>query len=138
MWLANSDYSLDPDSKLGLAKPKYDKVVEKASADTVKYSKELFASYDFLGSYYLTVKPVDLDKATKIYQKIIALDPKNKTNLMKGYSGLALVAAKKKNYAGARDLFKTLLTLDPGNKDYQKAEETFEKQVKAVEAAANQ
>ncbi len=138
LWLANSDFSLDPDSKLGMAKPKYEMVIEKAFADTIKYAKELFAAYDYLGSYYLNVKPVDLDKAAKLYQKIITLDPKNKTWIIKGYEGLAIVAAKKKNYSGARDIFKTLLTLDPGNKDFQKEEEIFDKQVKAIEAAANQ
>ena len=138
LWIANSDFSMDPDSKLGIAKPKYEKVVEKGLADTVKYAKELFAAYDYLGSYYLTVKPVDLDKSARIYQKIIALDPNNKTWEIKGYSGLALIAAHKKNSMAARDLFKTLMTLDPGNKDFQKAEEGFDKQIKAQEAAANQ
>ncbi len=138
LWLANSDFSLDPDSKLGLAKPRYEKVLEKGLSDTVKYAKELFAAYDYLGSFYLTVKPVDLDQSSKIYQKIVSLDPNNKSWKIKGYEGLALVSARKKNYLAARDYFKTLLTLDPGNKDFQKQEEVFDKTVKAQEAAANQ
>lgn len=138
LWCANSDYGLDPDSKLGLAKPKYEKVIEKASSDTVKYAKELFAAYDFLGSCYMTNKPFDLDKATKYYQKIITLDPKNKTWLIKGYSGLGVIAAKKKDYVGARDIFKLLLTLDPGNQDFQKAEKSFDNQLKAIQEANQQ
>ena len=74
----------------------------------------------------------------KLYQKIVSLDPNNKSWKIKGYEGLALVSARKKNYPAARDYFKTLLTLDPGNKDFQKKRKYLINTVKAQEAAANQ
>lgn len=136
LWRANSNYSMDPDSKQGLAKPFYEQVIEKGQSDTVKYSKELLEAYSFLGSYYLfNAKPVNYEGATKAFHKLITLDSNNKSSIIKGYSGLSQIASKKKDYAGARDYYKILMTLDPNNADFKKAYQVYDKQVKAVQAS---
>ena len=65
--------NLDPETKEGLAKPFYDMLVEKASADSVKYSKDLFEAYNYLGYYYLVNKKY-CDSA-EYWDKILAIDP---------------------------------------------------------------
>jgi hypothetical protein len=73
---------MDPDTKLGLAKPVFETLVEKAAPDSVKYSKELIESYGYLAYYYLlrynTTKDQESGKKALEYsQKILALDPNN-------------------------------------------------------------
>ncbi len=65
--------NLDPDTKEGLAKPFYDLLVEKASADSVKYSKDLFEAYNYLGYYYLVNK--NYCESLVYWDKILGIDP---------------------------------------------------------------
>ncbi len=67
--------NLDPDTKEGLAKPFYDKLVEKASADSVKFSKDILEAYNFLGYYYLVNK--QYCESMGYWDKIVAIDPAN-------------------------------------------------------------
>jgi tetratricopeptide (TPR) repeat protein len=81
-WRARALVNMDPDTKLGLAKPVFDLLVEKASPDSVKYTKELIEAYGYLAYYYLlqfnTTKDQENGKKTLEYsQKILALDPSN-------------------------------------------------------------
>lgn len=138
LWQANSVTNLDPESKQGLAKPFYEQVVSKAQSDTVKNVKELIDAYSYLGSFYLfNAKPVDYNNAVKAFNKIITLDPNNKSNVIKGYISLALVASKKKDYVWCRDIYKKLTILDPSNADFKQGLQSYEKQVKAQQAAQN-
>ncbi len=75
MWKARVYSNLDPDSKEGLAKPFYEKLIEKASIDSVKYSKDLIEAYNYLGYYYLVNKKYcdSLD----FWQKLLAIEPAN-------------------------------------------------------------
>ena len=130
IWLANTYASMDPDSKLGLAKPKYEKVVEKASGDSVKYTKELLDSYSYLGSYYLLTKP-DLDQAAIYYQKMAALDPNNKQWVIRGNSSLGIIYTKKKDYQKALEYYNKVLVLDPNNKDIKTTIEGIKKVLNA-------
>jgi tetratricopeptide (TPR) repeat protein len=67
--------NLDPDTKTGIAKPFYEKLVEKASADSVKYNKDILEAYNFLGYYYLVNK--QYCDSLLYWDKIVALDPAN-------------------------------------------------------------
>jgi tetratricopeptide (TPR) repeat protein len=67
--------NLDPDTKEGLAKPFYEKLVEKASADSVKYSKDILEAYNYLGYYYLVNK--QYCESLGYWDKIVILDPAN-------------------------------------------------------------
>ena len=81
-WRARALVNMDPDTKLGLAKPVWDTLVEKAAPDSVKYSKELIEAYGYLAYYYLlqfnsTKDQENGKKALEYSEKILALDPAN-------------------------------------------------------------
>jgi tetratricopeptide (TPR) repeat protein len=67
--------NLDPDTKTGIAKPFYEKLVEKASVDSVKYNKDILEAYNFLGYYYLVNK--QYCESLTYWDKIAILDPVN-------------------------------------------------------------
>jgi hypothetical protein len=68
--------ALDPDFKTGLAKPFYEKVMIKAQSDSVKYSKELIESYDYMAWYHYTSSQ-NYPLSKMFYNRILAIDPKN-------------------------------------------------------------
>jgi len=49
VWIANTYSSMDPDSKLGLAEPKFRTVIKMARVDSVAHSKELHDAYSYMG-----------------------------------------------------------------------------------------
>jgi tetratricopeptide (TPR) repeat protein len=120
LWIANTYASLDPDSKEGLAQPKYQKVIEVASTDTVKFKQELFESYSYMGSYYLLSQRPDYEKAEYYYQKIIDLDPANKKWQTKGYLSIGVIYTKRKEYNTALSYYKKAQLLNPNDTDIQK------------------
>ncbi len=67
--------SLDPDTKEGLAKPFYDKVVERAILDQAKYAKDLIEAYSYLGYYFLVNK--QYCESLGYWDKIVGIDPNN-------------------------------------------------------------
>jgi len=117
LWIANTYFNMDPDSKLGIAKPKYDKVVEKALTDTAKYAQELYSAYSYLGSYYLFGAKPEIDNAIKYFQKIIKLNTNNKQWLVNAYFslGIAYSDKRKKEYEKALEYYKKVLEIDPNN-----------------------
>jgi hypothetical protein len=81
-WRARALVNMDPDTKLGLAKPVFEALIEKAASDSVKYSKEFIESYGYLAYYYLlqfntTKSQENGKKALEYSYKILALDPAN-------------------------------------------------------------
>jgi tetratricopeptide (TPR) repeat protein len=67
--------NLDPETTGGLAKPFYEKLVEKASIDSVKYNKDILEGYNYLGYYYLLNKMYC--ESLGYWDKIVILDPAN-------------------------------------------------------------
>ncbi len=53
LWRARALVNIDTTSKLGLAKPVYEAMIQKASADTVKNAKELLEAYSYLAYFNL-------------------------------------------------------------------------------------
>jgi Tfp pilus assembly protein PilF len=79
-WRAKSNVQLDPDSKLGLAKPHYEKVVELilAKPETLeKNKKDLIEAYEYLGAYNFIITK-DIVTAKDYFTKVKELDPANK------------------------------------------------------------
>jgi tetratricopeptide (TPR) repeat protein len=131
LWIANTYASLDPDSKEGLALPKYQTVIEKGIVDTIKYKQELFEAYTYMGSYYLFAAKPDLDKSELFFQKIVAIDPANKKWQIKGYKSLGIVSTKRKDYPQAITYYKRVLAIDPGDVDSQTAIDGLKKAIAA-------
>ncbi|MCK9422786.1 MAG: tetratricopeptide repeat protein [Bacteroidales bacterium] len=80
VWHARARSNLDPDSKLGLAKPIYETILEKTQADTAKYAKERIEAYYFLAFYnflqYNQTKDKEFAiKAVEYGARVNAIDP---------------------------------------------------------------
>jgi tetratricopeptide (TPR) repeat protein len=130
VWIANTYASMDPDSKEGLAKPKYEMVIKKARVDSVANGKELFDAYSYMGAYYFFTKP-DYNKSEDYFRMIVNLDQKNKKWQIKGYKSLALVETKKQDYPGAIEYYRKVLAIDPSDVDAKKAIEDLTKVIEA-------
>lgn len=139
MRAANAYANQDPDSKLGLAKPKYEEVIKLGETDTKKYSRELYEAYRFMGSYYLfSDNSGEMVKCEPYYTKMIELDPNNKEWLKTAYSSLAILYTKNKAgdqlslYTTARNWYYKLLEVDPKNETAHKAIDSLTKQINMI------
>ncbi len=124
IWDARTYSKMDPDYKMGLAKPKFEKVVEVASKDSVGNSSELMEAFGYLGWYHS--EKGNYAAARSYYNRMINLDPKSKENKIKGYNGLGQLESKlapeEKTLEGklailgrASDAYEKSLALDPNN-----------------------
>lgn len=130
MRAANAYANQDPDSKMGLAKPKYEAVIALGQTDPKKYAKELFEAYKFMGSYYLYGENKGaMGQSEDYYNKILALDPNNREWLKTAYSGLAALYTDQKRWVPAQNMFRELLKVDPGNTTAARAIENIQKQI---------
>lgn len=75
LWRARAVAAQDPETKLGLAKPYYEKVIEICGINGAKYKAELIESNEYI-AYYYTVNR-DKIKADAAWKNILALDPTN-------------------------------------------------------------
>ena len=73
LWTARTKSQLDPETVKGLAKPYYEKVIEKASANPEKEKNNLIEAYSYLG-YYHYLKG-DLQVSKGYWEKSLALNP---------------------------------------------------------------
>jgi tetratricopeptide (TPR) repeat protein len=78
-WRAKANYNLDPEMKIGAAKPYYEQFIKvaEASTDQARVKNFLLESYQYLGAYYLNAK--DKTSAKDWLDKAIKLDPDNET-----------------------------------------------------------
>jgi hypothetical protein len=82
LWRARALVNIDSTSKLGLAKPVYEIMIEKAKTDSVKNSKELMEAYSYLAYYNLVQFKESKDKdqqaglrAIEYCNKVLAIQP---------------------------------------------------------------
>jgi len=75
-WRARTNAGLDPETKLGLAKPHYEKVIELGSADREKNKSSLVEAHYYLAYFYYVQK----DKANALLNvdQVLSLDPNSK------------------------------------------------------------
>lgn len=73
VWAARAKSNLDPETDMGLAKPFYELVIEKAAASPDKNKQELKEAYSYLGYYYFLKQ----DKAVckSYWEKVLQIDP---------------------------------------------------------------
>lgn len=84
LWRARAIAAQDPETKQGLAKPHYEKVIELCSANPAKYKDELIESNEYIGYYYTVNR--DKAKADAAWNYVLGLDPTN----TKAISGLKM------------------------------------------------
>jgi len=75
LWAGRANSALDPETETGVAKPFYEKLIEKALATPDKYKKELIESYSYLGYFFYLKK--DYNESLANWDKVLALDPKD-------------------------------------------------------------
>lgn len=75
LWAARTRASLDPETEKGLAKPFYEKLIEKALPTPDKNKNDLTEAYSYLGYYHFLKAERPLAKS--YWDKVLALDPGN-------------------------------------------------------------
>jgi tetratricopeptide (TPR) repeat protein len=82
LWRARALVNIDSTAKLGLAKPVYESMIEKARTDSVKNVKELTEAYSYLAYYYLVLYKDTKDQANGLKSieycyKVLAIEPQD-------------------------------------------------------------
>lgn len=124
VYIARTYSRMDPDTKLGLAKPKFETLLEKAGVDSVKNAANMIEAFSYLG--YYNMESGNYTKAKEYYNRMINIDPNSKENKIRGYNGLAGIETKmageektlegKLGYlAKASEAYDRILAIDPNN-----------------------
>jgi tetratricopeptide (TPR) repeat protein len=124
LWIARTYSRMDPDTKLGLARSKFEKVAEIGKVDSVKNESELMEAFGYLGYYHMVNE--NWSKSKDYYNRMIALNPNSKENKIRGYSGIGSVEMRsisgEKTNEGrlpyltrAADAYNKVLALDQAN-----------------------
>ena len=82
----------DPDTKTGIARPKFELLLNKAAADSVKNAEEMMEAFGYLAYYYLSKE--NYTKAGAYYDRMINLTPDNNEYQARGYLGKANVSLR--------------------------------------------
>ncbi len=143
LFTARSSSRMEPDPKQGLAKAKFETLIEKAGVDSVKNHREMMEAFTYLGYHYMMND--NTSKATEYYNRMISLDQNNKEYKIRGLNGIAQLqtraATNEKTIEGrlpwlakAQETYNRVLAIDPANESAKaslKWVQDFEKQVRA-------
>jgi tetratricopeptide (TPR) repeat protein len=124
VYVARTYSKMDPDTKKGLAKPKFEKVLDVAKNDSIKNENEMVEALKYLG--YYSMENGNYTEAKEFYNRMINLDPNNKENKITGYNGIASLETSAVNQektlegklgflAKAEENYNKILTIDPNN-----------------------
>ncbi len=124
LWIANTYSKMDPDIKLGLAKPKFEKVIEVAKRDSIKNAPAMMDAFGYLSYYHMMNN--NFSRSKDYYNMMINLDPNNKEYKIKGYTGIGSVELRstttEKTNEGrlpylsrATEAYNKILAIDPTN-----------------------
>jgi tetratricopeptide (TPR) repeat protein len=124
LWIARTYSKMDPDYKSGLAKPKFEKLLQVAKSDSIKNEAEMIEALEYLGYYHMDKSEYNTSKI--YYNRMIGLNPNSKESRVKGYNGLGLIelrlAGLEKTIEGrlallarSRDAYTKILAIDPNN-----------------------
>ena len=124
LFIARTYSKMDPDLKLGIAKPKFEKLIEVSKPDSVKNENEMMEAFGYLSYYYMMNN--NFSRSKDYYNRMINLDPSNKENKIKGYVGIGSVEMRstttEKTNEGrlpylsrATEAYNKILAIDPMN-----------------------
>ncbi|MCX6302831.1 MAG: carboxypeptidase-like regulatory domain-containing protein [Bacteroidia bacterium] len=124
VWIARTYSKMDPDSKLGLAKPKFEKVLNVAKVDSLKNDGEIVEACGYLGYYHMMAD--NYSQSKEYYDRMVSLDPNNKEAKIRGYNGIGSLelrmASNEKTNEGrlpylskSADAYNKILAIDPNN-----------------------
>jgi tetratricopeptide (TPR) repeat protein len=124
LMIARTYSQLDPETKQGLAKPKFENLIKKAEVDSVNNADEMVEAFGYLAYYYMNKG--NYNTSNEYYDRMINILPGNKENRIRGYIGKANVSLKgtelvkeadeKLPYIDrSLDYYNKVLELDPNN-----------------------
>lgn len=90
--IARTYSKMDPDFKLGIARPKFEKVLSVAAKDSLKNESEMSEALRYLGFY--NMENGNYTRAKDDYNRLINLNPQNKENKINGLNGLGSLETK--------------------------------------------
>jgi tetratricopeptide (TPR) repeat protein len=139
--IANTYAKMEGDPKKGLARPKFEKLLQMASSDSIKNSGEISDACQYLAFHYMLNE--NFTKTRAYYNRMINVNPNDKESMTKGYSGLAqldirltgtekTVEGRLANIARAKESLNKILSFDPDNetaKTSLKWVQDYEKQI---------
>ena len=120
-WRSNAMMAQDPDLKLGLAKPAFEKILLISGKDSGKYLKERYEALSYLGSYYMFTSEVDLNKAIYYLKESIAMKISDPEKKLKAYYALGFAYYKSKQWINAKAAYEIVLKLKPDDEYAPKA-----------------
>ncbi len=110
LWMANTAAAKDPDSELGIARPRFQALLQKAAADSVKNVKEIYDALRFLG--YEALQSKRYDEAKAYYNRMMNLSPDYR---IRAHSSLSTMYMTMGEYQKAVEENNKILALEPGN-----------------------
>jgi len=124
VYIARTYSRMDPDTKLGLARPKFEKMLDVAAKDSLKNEGEMAEALTYLG--YYNMENGNYTKAKDIYNRMINLNPQNRENKIRGYNGIGSLetraAGQEKTLEGklgflarSAEAYQKILELDASN-----------------------
>ena len=116
LWRANIAAAQDPDSELGIAKPKFEALLQKAAVDSVKYAKEMYDALRYLG--YEALQGKRYDDAKAYYTRMMNLSPDYR---IRAHSSLSTMYMTMGDYSKAIEENNRILAIDPGNEGAKSA-----------------
>ena len=145
-YIARTYSKMETDAKTGLAKTKFETVIEKAAVDSIKNGRELMEAYGYLG--YHNFLNDNVPRAKDYYNRMITLDPNNKESKIKGHNGIAQVDGRsfynEKTIEGKlayltkiQDSYNKILALDPNNEPAKASLKWVSDTEKLVKAGIN-
>lgn len=124
VYTARTYSRMDPDTKLGLAKPKFEKLLEIAAKDSLNNDSEMMEALTYLGFY--NMENGNYTRAKDYYNRMINLNPQNNENKIRGYNGIGSLetraAGLEKTLEGklgflarSAEAYQKIIDLDPSN-----------------------
>ena len=124
LFIARTYSKMDPDTKLGLAKPKFEKLITVAQTDSIKYESEMMEAFGYLSYFHMINENFSISK--EYYNRMVNLDANNKEYKIRGYSGIGSVelrstSGEKTNegrlpyLSRAAEAYKQILAFEPNN-----------------------
>jgi len=124
IYLARTHSKMEPDARVGRAKPHFEKVIQIAAADSVKNESEMIEAFGYLAYHHLQNE--NLAKAREFFNRMVELNPRNNENKIRGYIGIGQIdlrmAGNEKTIEGklpflarAQEDFKKALAIDASN-----------------------
>ena len=123
-YIARTYSRMDPDTRMGLAKPKFEKLLEIARTDSLKNENEMVEALKYLGYFHMSKD--EYSKSRDYYNRLINLNESSKDNKISGYNGIGLIElrlageekvneARLPFLARSAEAYDKILAIDPAN-----------------------